>query len=64
MNWDMHNRTTPKQARANNERNNGKNTGVENPPTLYDDYDKRVIVEGSRVVHVFTRSNKRSGRTS
>ena len=50
--WDMHNRTTPEQARINRARiNNGKISQVEDTAPLDDDYDVNIGLAGSGVVH-------------
>ena len=50
--WDMHNRTTPEQARINRGRsNNGKIPAVENTAAPDDDHDVDLGMESGRVVH-------------
>ena len=50
--WDMHNRTTPEQARINRGRsNNGKIPAVEDTAAPDDDHDVDLRVESGGVVH-------------
>ena len=62
--WDMHNRTTPEQARINRGRaNNGKISQVENTPPLDDDYDVNIRLAGSGVVYDAIKPYRRAGST-
>ena len=55
--WDMHNRTTPEQARINRARiNNGKISQVEDTAPLDDDYDVNIGLAGSGVVYDTSQS--------
>ena len=50
--WDMHNRTTPEQARINRGRsNNGKIPAVEDTAASDDDHDVDLGVESGGMVH-------------
>ena len=54
--WDMHNHTTPEQARINRARvNNGKISQVEDTAPLDDDYDVSIGLAGSGMVHDATQ---------
>lgn len=55
--WDMHNRTTEKQARINRDHSNGKNTGLEDTATLYDADDVDISMASGGVVHASSRPN-------
>ena len=62
--WDMHNRTTPEQARINRGRsNNGKIPAVEDTTAPDDDYDVNIRLAGSGVVYAPTRSDERTSRS-
>ena len=59
--WDMHNRTTPEQARINRGRsNNGKIPAVEDTAAPDDDYDVNIRLAGSGVVYDSTFPNPRT----
>ena len=63
--WDMHNRTTPEQARINRGRaNNGKISQVEDTSSLDDDYDVNIRLAGSGVVYDASKPNQRTGSSS
>ena len=62
--WDMHNRTTPEQARINRGRSyNGKISAVEDTSPLDDDYDVNIRLAGSGVVYDSVRSDASTGGT-
>ena len=62
--WDMHNRTTPEQARINRGRsNNGKIPAVEDTAAPDDDHDVDLGVESSGVVHDPAGSDASTGGT-
>ena len=62
--WDMHNRTTPEQARINRGRsNNGKIPAVEDTSAPDDDYDVNIRLAGSGVVYAPTGPNERTSRS-
>lgn len=60
--WDMHNRTTLKQAEKNRGRSyDGKISAVEDTSPLDDAYDVNIGLAGSGVVHAYTGANKPTG---
>jgi hypothetical protein len=60
--WDMHNRTTPEQARINRGRsNNGKIPAVEDTAAPDDDHDVDLRVESGGVVHDSAGSDTSAG---
>ena len=60
--WDMHNRTTPEQARINRGRsNNGKIPAVEDTAALDDDHAVDLGMASGRVVHDSAGSDAVSG---
>ena len=60
--WDMHNRTTPEQARINRGRsNNGKIPAVEDTAAPDDDHDVDLGMESGRVVHDSAGSDAGAG---
>ena len=62
--WDMHNRTTPEQARINRGRsNNGKIPAVEDTAAPDDDNDVDLRVESGGVVHDSAGSDTSAGGT-
>ena len=62
--WDMHNRTTPEQARINRGRsNNGKIPAVEDTAAPDDDHDVDLRVESGGVVHDSAGSDTSAGGT-
>ena len=62
--WDMHNRTTPEQARINRGRsNNGKIPAVEDTAASDDDHDVDLGVESGGVVHDSAGSDTSAGGT-
>ena len=62
--WDMHNRTTPEQARINRGRsNNGKIPAVEDTAAPDDDNDVDLGVESGGVVHDSAGSDTSAGGT-
>ena len=62
--WDMHNRTTPEQARINRGRsNNGKIPAVEDTAAPNDDHDVDLRVESGGVVYDSVRSDASTGGT-
>jgi len=62
--WDMHNRTTPEQARINRGRsNNGKIPAVEDTTAPDDDYDVNIRLAGSGVVYDSAGSDASAGGT-
>ena len=62
--WDMHNRTTPEQARINRGRSNdGKIPAVEDTAAPDDDHDVDLRVESGGVVHDSAGSDTSAGGT-
>ncbi len=62
--WDMHNRTTLKQAEKNRGRSyDGKISAVEDTSPLDDAYDVNIGLAGSGVVYDFAGSNSSAGRS-
>ena len=62
--WDMHNRTTPEQARINRGRsNNGKIPAVEDTAAPDDGNDVDLRVESGGVVHDSAGSDTSAGGT-
>ena len=62
--WDMHNRTTPEQARINRGRsNNGKIPAVEDTAASDDDHDVDLGVESGGMVHDPAGSDASTGGT-
>ena len=59
--WDMHNRTTPEQARKNRERR--ASTQVEAPTPLHDASDDSHVVESGVVVHDSSNPQPRTSST-